>query len=135
MIVYQLETQISLEEYSMILTESGLGVRRPMEDLMLLQKMIDGSNLLVTARQDQQLIGLLRGLSDFCYRSFVADLAVSMGFQRMGIGRNLIHFAKDLAPNARIFLFSAEDAEGFYQKLGFQLHERCYQLKPEQQLL
>ncbi|MFN3758028.1 MAG: GNAT family N-acetyltransferase [Algoriphagus aquaeductus] len=135
MIVYQLETQISLEEYSMILTESGLGVRRPMEDLVLLQKMIDGSNLLVTARQDQQLIGLLRGLSDFCYRSFVADLAVSMGFQRMGIGRNLIHFAKDLAPNARIFLFSAEDAEGFYQKLGFQLHERCYQLKPEQQLL
>ena len=135
MIVYQLETQISLEEYSMILTESGLGVRRPMEDLALLQKMIDGSNLLVTARQDQQLIGLLRGLSDFCYRSFVADLAVSMGFQRMGIGRNLIHFAKDLAPNARIFLFSAEDAEGFYQKLGFQLHERCYQLKPEQQLL
>ncbi|MFL0683451.1 MAG: GNAT family N-acetyltransferase [Algoriphagus aquaeductus] len=135
MIVYQLETQISLEEYSMILTESGLGVRRPMEDLMLLQKMIDGSNLLVTARQDQQLIGLLRGLSDFCYRSFVADLAVSMSFQRMGIGRNLIHFAKDLAPNARIFLFSAEDAEGFYQKLGFQLHERCYQLKPEQQLL
>lgn len=135
MIVYQLETQISLEEYSMILTESGLGVRRPMEDLMLLQKMIDGSNLLVTARQDQQLIGLLRGLSDFCYRSFVADLAVSMGFQRMGIGRNLIHFAKELAPDARIFLFSAEDAEGFYQKLGFQLHERCYQLKPEQQLL
>ncbi|PZV87470.1 acetyltransferase (GNAT) family protein [Algoriphagus aquaeductus] len=135
MIVYQLETQISLEEYSIILTESGLGVRRPMEDLVLLQKMIDGSNLLVTARQDQQLIGLLRGLSDFCYRSFVADLAVSMGFQRMGIGRNLIHFAKDLAPNARIFLFSAEDAEGFYQKLGFQLHERCYQLKPEQQLL
>jgi GNAT superfamily N-acetyltransferase len=135
MIVYQLETQISLEEYSMILTESGLGVRRPMEDLVLLQKMIDGANLLVTARQDQQLIGLLRGLSDFCYRSFVADLAVSRDFQKMGIGRNLIHFAKELAPDARIFLFSAEDAEGFYQKLGFQLHERCYQLKADQALL
>lgn len=105
-------------------------MRRPMDNPHLLQQMISGSNVLVTARLDAQLVGLLRGLSDFCYRTFVADLAVAKEFQGQGIGSQILEFTRQLAPEARLFLFSAEDAEGFYQKLGFQLHDRCYQLKP-----
>jgi GNAT superfamily N-acetyltransferase len=105
-----------------------------MEDMELLNNMILGSNVLVTARSEGRLIGFLRGLSDYCYRCFVADLAVSTEFQGQGIGREIIRFTRELAPGARIFLFSAEDAEGFYQKLGFHLHERCYQLKPGEKL-
>jgi predicted N-acetyltransferase YhbS len=74
-------------------------------------------------------VGILRALSDFCYRTFIADLAVVSESQGEGIGRNLIQKAREIAPEARLFLFSAEESEGFYQKLGFQLHERCYQLK------
>ncbi|MBS4072929.1 GNAT family N-acetyltransferase [Algoriphagus aquatilis] len=135
MITFQQEDTILLEEYIAILTDSGLAARRPMEDLELLNAMILGSNVLVTARSNGRLIGLLRGLSDYCYRCFVADLAVAKDNQGRGIGREIISFTRDLAPGARIFLFSAEDAEGFYQKLGFQLHERCYQLKPGEALL
>lgn len=135
MIRYQIEKQIRLEEYIAILADSGLGNRRPMNDPSHLQRMINGSNLLVTARLDGELVGVLRGLSDFCYRCFVADLAVAKDFQGQGIGRKILQFTRDLAPEARIFLFSAEDAKGFYQKLGFHLHERCYQLKPEEVLL
>ena len=135
MITFQQEDTILLEEYIAILTDSGLAARRPMEDLELLNAMILGSNVLVTARSNGRLIGLLRGLSDYCYRCFVADLAVAKDNQGRGIGREIISFTRDLAPGARIFLFSAEDAEGFYQKLGFQLHERCYQLKLGEALL
>ncbi len=135
MISYQIEAKISLKEFQSILEESGLARRRPMEDLNLLARMISGSNLLVTARADGQLVGLLRGLSDFCYRSFIADLAVAQTFQRKGIGRQLISIARDQAPEARLFLFSAEEAMPFYEKLGFHLHERCYQLKVGEELL
>ena len=135
MITFQKEDTILLEEYIAILTDSGLAERRPMEDLELLNSMILGSNVLVTARINGRLIGLLRGLSDYCFRCFVADLAVAKEFQGKGFGREIIYFTRGLAPGARIFLFSAEDAEGFYQKLGFQLHERCYQLKPGEALL
>ena len=76
----------------------------------------------------------MRALSDFCYRSFIADLAVAKAFQGRGIGREMVKFAREQAPEARLFLFSAEDAEMFYQKLGFKLHERCYQLKPGEKL-
>ena len=135
MISYQVELSLELNEFQSILEDSGLSVRRPMENLPLLERMIKGSNLLITARSDGKLVGLLRGLSDFCYRSFIADLAVAHAYQGKGIGRQLIQEARNQAPEARIFLFSAEDAAPFYKKLGFHLHERCYQLKAGEELL
>ncbi len=135
MISYQLEAEISINEFQSILEESGLARRRPMEDLNLLAQMISGSNLLVTARAEGKLVGLLRGISDHCYRSFIADLAVSQDYQRKGIGRQLLTIAREQAPEARLFLFSAEDAAPFYENLVFHLHERCYQLKAEEELL
>ncbi|MFN4000219.1 GNAT family N-acetyltransferase [Algoriphagus sp.] len=135
MISFQVEKNLSLEEYIFILTDSGLGKRRPMHDPDHLNRMIQGSNLLITAREDGQLIGFLRGLSDFCYRCFIADLAVAKNYQGKGIGREILKFTRSLAPEARLILFAAEDAEPFYQKLGFKPHEHCYQLKPEEPLL
>ncbi|GMQ26610.1 hypothetical protein Aoki45_32930 [Algoriphagus sp. oki45] len=129
MIKIQTEPLISLEEYQWILKDSGLGKRRPMDDPGLLQKMISGSNLIVTARKNGELVGFLRGLTDHCYRCFIADLAVAKAYQRQGLGKKLLVFTRDLAPEARLILFSAEDAVPFYEKLGFHLHERCYQLK------
>lgn len=129
MMKIQTEPLISLEEYQWILKDSGLGKRRPMDDPGLLQKMISGSNLIVTARKNGELVGFLRGLTDHCYRCFIADLAVAKDFQRQGLGKKLLVFTRDLAPEARLILFSAEDAVPFYEKLGFHLHERCYQLK------
>ncbi|TDQ19550.1 acetyltransferase (GNAT) family protein [Algoriphagus boseongensis] len=129
MISIQLETNLSLEEYQFILDDSGLGLRRPMHDPEFLNRVIQGSNLVVTARDEGRIVGLLRGLTDFSYRTFVADLAVAKNHQRQGIGKKLLEFARNLAPEARLFLFSAEDSEPFYQKLGFDLHNRCYQLK------
>lgn len=135
MISYQVELSLGLEEFQSILEDSGLAVRRPMEDPQLLQCMINGANLVITARSEGQLVGMLRGLSDFCYRSFIADLVVARAFQRRGIGRQLIQVARNQAPEARLILFSAEDAVPFYKKLGFHLHERCYQLKAGEELL
>lgn len=134
MITFQVESSITLEEYVFILDDSGLGKRRPMDDPNHLQRMIEGSNLLVTARESSQLVGFLRALTDQCYRCFIADLAVAKAYQGKGIGRKMLQFTRDLAPDARLILFAAENAEPFYQKLGFKLHERCYQLKPGEEL-
>ena len=129
MISIQTEQTVTLEEFMKVLDESGLGKRRPMDDQKLLNKMILGTNLWVTAREEGPLIGLMRGISDYCYRTFVADLAVIKSYQGKGIGTEILTCTREVAPTARLFLFSAEDAEGFYKKLGFHLHERCYQLK------
>jgi len=135
MINFQIEKDLKLQEFIEVLEKSGLANRRPMDNPGLLDRMLINSNLLIAARHQGQLVGILRGLTDFSYRTFVADLAVIRNFQNQGIGRGLLEEARKSVPDVRLFLFSAEDAEGFYQKIGFQLHERCYQLKPEERLL
>ena len=129
MISIQEENAISLMDFIFLLEDSGLGKRRPMDNHDLLQKMIDGANFWVSARENGKLLGILRGLSDRCYRCFIADLAVAKAYQKQGIGKKMLQYVRDQNLEMRLFLFSAEDAEPFYQKLGFKLHERCYQLK------
>ena len=134
MISIQVEKELPLEEYIFILDNSGLGKRRPMDNPEHLERMIQGSNLLVTARKEGELVGFLRALTDHCYRCFIADLAVAKKYQGKGLGRKILQYTRELAPEARLILFAAEDAEPFYQKLGFKPHEHCYQLKPGEEL-
>ena len=134
MISYELQKNFSLQEFIYVLDNSGLGERRPMHDPGQLEKMLHNSNLVVVAREGGEVVGVLRALTDFSYRTFIADLAVVSARQGEGIGRGMLGFARSLAPEARLILFSAETAIGFYQKLGFHLHERCYQLKPEEEI-
>ncbi|WP_339876526.1 GNAT family N-acetyltransferase [uncultured Algoriphagus sp.] len=134
MVSYEIEKNLSLQDFIYVLTDSGLGERRPMNDPEHLERMLRNSNMVIVARDSGQVVGVLRGLSDFSYRTFVADLAVISAKQGHGIGRGMLQFARTLAPEARLILFSAENATGFYQKIGFHLHERCYQLKVGEKL-
>ena len=134
MVSYKIEKNLSLQDFIYVLTDSGLGERRPMNDPEHLERMLRNSNLVIVARDSGQVVGVLRGLSDFSYRTFIADLAVISAKQGHGIGRGMLQFARTLAPEARLILFSAENATGFYQKIGFHLHERCYQLKVGEKL-
>lgn len=99
-----------------------------------LERMLRNSNFVVVAREGGKIVGVLRALTDFSYRTFIADLAMVSGRQSKGIGCGMLEFARSLAPEARLILFAVEKAIGFYQKLGFQLHESCYQLKVEEPL-
>ena len=112
-----------------VLEDSGLGERRPMYDPEHLERMLRNSNLVIVAREGEDVLGILRALSDFSYRTFIADLAVVSSRQKEGIGKGMLEFARSLAPEARLILFSAENATGFYKKIGFELHERCFQMK------
>jgi len=134
MISYTIEKDLSLQEYLHVLRDSGLGKRRPMHDPDHLERMLRNSNMVVVARKGEEVLGVLRALTDFSYRTFIADLAVVSKRQGQGIGRGMLVYARSMAPEARLILFSAEDAVGFYQKLGFYVHERCFQLKPDDKL-
>lgn len=132
MISYEIEKNLALAEFIYVLSDSGLGKRRPMDDEGHLHRMLVNSNLVIVAREGGEILGVLRALTDFSYRTFIADLAVVSKRQGEGIGRGMLEYARSLAPESRLILFAAEGAIGFYRKLGFQLHERCYQLKPEE---
>jgi hypothetical protein len=81
MINFQIKKDLRLKEFIQILEKSGLVNRGPMANPDLLNRMLINSNLLIAARHQGQLVGILLGLTDFSYRTFVADFAVILNFQ------------------------------------------------------
>lgn len=126
MISYQLEKEISLDEFRQVLQDATLGERRPIDDFNRLDRMLKNANLIITAREEGQLIGIARSLTDFAYCTYLSDLAVHEGYQRQGIGKELIRQTKLAAPQAKLILLSAPKAIDYYPRIGMAKHNHCY---------
>ena len=63
-------------------------------------KAFDGSNLVVTAREGDRLVGVCRALTDFARHCFVATLAVAPEAQGQGVGGALIAATHEAAGGA-----------------------------------
>ena len=85
---YSLEHDLQVEEFQSILIRSTLAERRPAQDLTRLNAMLRKSDLIVTVRLDEQLIGFSRAITDFSYCCYLSDLAVDVAHQRRGIGKS-----------------------------------------------
>ena len=57
------------------------GVDQPITDLARIQKMIDHSNLIISAWDGNALVGVARAVTDFGYCCYLSDLAVDQHYQ------------------------------------------------------
>lgn len=114
------ETGLTAEEYTACVGQSALGPTRPLSNAERVQAYLDNSNIVVTARDSNgTLVGLFRGMTDWGWVCYCADLAVVESYQGKGIGQTLMDKAAEtLGPGASIILLSLPGAEGFYQKIG-----------------
>lgn len=126
MIVYQVEQNLSAEEFVKVLNTSTLAERRPVADAARIAKMLQNANLVVTARLNNELIGVARSISDFSFCTYLSDLAVDLVYQKQGIGRELIKHTKLAAPDAKLILLSAPAAIHYYPRIGMKRHDYCY---------
>ena len=127
MIDYQLEPQLSADEFIDVLVRSTLAERRPVADRGTIEAMLAGASLIITARSGGLLVGVSRAITDFSYCTYLSDLAVDEAFQRQGIGRELIrrtHAAAGLGTT--LILLSAPLAATYYPQIGMTLHESCW---------
>ena len=65
---------------------STLGARRPVGDRDRMASMLSNANIVVTAWDEDLLVGISRALSDFSFVTYLSDLAVRASHQRSGIG-------------------------------------------------
>ena len=84
-----------------------------------MEQMLKTANLVVSAWDEQQLVGIARSLSDYCYVTYLADLAVVESHQRLGIGRELVRQTQAAGGRASVVLFAAPAAVDYYPRLGF----------------
>lgn len=131
-IIYALEPALSAEEFIDVLQRSTLAERRPVEDAPRMDQMLRQAQVIVTARAAGMLVGISRALSDFCYATYLADLAVDREWQGRGIGRRLIaetHIAA--GKQTMIILLAAPAARTYYPHIGMQPHDSCWTIARE----
>jgi len=106
------------------------GINRPTTDKDRIEKMYAHANLIVTAWDDDKLIGISRSLTDFCYCCYLSDLAVRQEYQSKGIGKKLIELTqKTIGEQTALILLSAPSAMEYYPKIGFQKIENGFIIK------
>lgn len=132
-IEYQLEPELTAAEFISVLQRSTLAERRPVDDGVRIEMMLRHADLIVTARSGELLVGVSRAITDFCYCTYLSDLAVDVEFQKLGIGRKLIAKTHAAAGRAtRLILLAAPSARSYYPHIGMLPHDSCWMLAPEQ---
>ncbi len=125
--VYAVETAVSVSEFRRLLIDSGLGVRRPVDDLSRLETMLRNANLVVTARIDGVLVGIARSITDYSLCCYLSELAVDKNSQGKGIGARLIEETrKHVGPTVSVILVSVPEAIGFYQAIEMPPLHNCF---------
>src|SRR5437764_1264312 len=112
------EPDLDAESFAEILGASGLGERRPVDNLALLGTMLRNASIVVTARAGGKLVGVARGLSDRAFCFYLSDLAVHRDWQGRGIGRELIRRSHELAGDTLLVLLAAPEAQTYYPHIG-----------------
>ncbi len=130
-IIYQ-EERLSADEYIDFLKRTDLGSQYPKERFSeRIEKLVKNVSISLTARDDRgKLVGVLFGLTDFCYWLYVTDLGVDRDFVRQGIGSTLMKKAHVLAGGEKdiaVYLIANENAVPFYESLGMKFADDVMQ--------
>lgn len=129
-ITYRDDAQLSVEQVIELYKKSTLGERRPVGRPDIFAGMIDNADIIITAWDGEQLIGIARALTDYTYVTYLADLAVDEHYQHQGIGKQLIRETeKRTEPECMMVLLAAPKANDYYPKLGFTHNPRAWMLK------
>ena len=115
--------------------KSTLGERRPTNDPQRMKQMLRHANLVITAWDQKQLVGIARSFTDYGFVTYMSYLAVRQSHQRLGIGPELIHRTQRAGgPNATLILTAAPAAEDYYPHIGFVNVPQCWILPAQDKL-
>ena len=126
------EERISADEYIDFLKRTDLGSQYPKERFYeRIPKLVSNVSISLVARNEEGLaVGVLFGLTDFCYWLYVTDLGVDRNYERQGIASRLMKTAHKLAGGEKdiaVYLIANENAVPFYQKLGMKFSDDVMQ--------
>ncbi|HEU5168701.1 MAG TPA: GNAT family N-acetyltransferase [Chitinophagaceae bacterium] len=106
------------------------GINRPTADYERISRMYANSNLVVTAWDNDKLVGISRSLTDFCYCCYLSDLAVREEYKHKGIGKKMIEITKEIiGEQSMLLLLAAPSAMEYYPKVGLEKVDNGFIIK------
>ena len=124
-ISYNINARIEAHQLADLFTRSG--IKRPVEDLNRIKKMIENSNLLVTAWDGEQLVGSARAITDFGFYCYIADLAIDKEYQNHGIGHELVNeIMEQTGDECTIVVMATPETIEYFPRIGFEKAGNAY---------
>lgn len=97
------------------------GLPRPTHDPERIGKMYANANLIITAWDDNNLVGVSRSITDWVWCCYLADLAVRSDYKASGIGKKLVQLTKEkVGGQSMVLLLSVPTAMEYYPKIGME---------------
>lgn len=125
---YRTNYPVSAADVAQLFDDSG--IRRPIDDIDRIRRMLDLANLTVTAWDGANIVGIGRALTDFSFCCYLSDLAVAKAYQNRGIGRAIIDVMESvLGPKVMILLLAAPEAMSYYPHVGFEKADNAWILQ------
>lgn len=127
-IIYTSEASPTTSEIIEVYRSSG--IIRPIEDPERIKRMYENSNLVISAWDNETLVGIARSHTDFSYCCYLSDLAVRGEYQNKGIGQKLIGLTQEkIGKDSTLILRAAPGAMDYYPRLGFKTIENGFYIK------
>jgi len=124
-IIYKFDIVPTAEQVIELYDNTGLP--RPTHDPQRIRAMFDNSDLIITAWDENKLVGVSRTITDWVWCSYLADLAISPAYKRSGIGKKLIELAREkIGERSMLLLLSVPTAMDYYPKVGFVREHRAF---------
>ena len=84
------------------------------------------STLVVSAWDDEKLVGAVRVISDTIFRSIIHDLIVDPNYRNQGIGAELVNRCIQCYPKSEWLVQTTRPVAGYYEKIGFHVNEDVF---------
>lgn len=117
------EERLTADEYIDFLKETDLGSQYPKERFQeRINKLVNNASISLVARnENNRIIGVCFGITDFAYWLFMTDLGVIRECTGQGVGKALVQKLHELAGGTKdIIMYTCvnENAIPFYEKIG-----------------
>lgn len=117
------EERLTATEYIEFLKHTDLGSQYPKERFEeRIETLVKKASISLVARNEEnEIIGVCFGITDFAYWLFITDLGVVWEYMGKGIGKALVRKLHELAggeDNIIMYTCVNENAIPFYEKIG-----------------
>lgn len=117
MIEYSLEKKVNYKCLVKLFNQAGWSDKT--SDLDRLKLMVENSQIVVTAWDEENMIGFARCVTDYVFNGQINNVIVDQGYRGRGIGKELISFIINTSKKVTYILRGDPDNIGFYKQIGF----------------
>lgn len=117
MIEFSIEKKVNYECLVKLFNQAAWSDKSSDPDRLKL--MVENSQIVVTAWDEDNMIGFARCVTDYVFNGQINNVIIDQGYRGRGIGKELISIIINTSKKVTYILRGDPDNIGFYKQIGF----------------